>query len=126
MPLGITVADVKGPPITIQCDCGATKLVRYGEAWTCTECARRWDTRQIPAADYEGLLRRMRRYKLELVGLTLAVLATFAPLIVFVDGSIVFLAGIAAFALVFVYLPFWRRRIRRAAREAPRWELTPE
>lgn len=117
---------MKGPPITIQCDCGTAKLVRYGETWTCPECGRRWNTQQIPAAEYERLLRRMRRYKLELVGLTLAVLAVFVPLIVFVDGAIIFLAAIAAFALVFVYLPFWRRRIRRAAQEAPRWELEPE
>ena len=117
---------MKRPPITIHCDCGTAKLVRYGETWTCPSCGRRWNTQQIPASEYEGLLRRMRRYKLELVGLTLAVLATFVPLIVFVDGSLIFLAAIAAFALVFIYLPFWRRRIRRAAQEAPRWQLKPE
>lgn len=117
---------MKGPPITIQCDCGTAKLVSYGETWECPECGRRWNTGQIPASEYAGLLRRMRRYKLELIGLTLAVLAVFVPLIVFVDQSIVFLAGIVAFALVFLYLPFWRRRIRRAASEAPRWELEPE
>jgi len=119
------VGGVKGPPITIHCDCGASKLVRYGETWACPDCARRWNTQKIPADEYEGLLRRMRRYKLELVGLTLVVLAVFLPLIL-VDGSFVFLAAIAAFALVFVYLPFWRRRIKRAAQEAPRWELEPE
>lgn len=117
---------MKGPPITVQCDCGAAQLVRYGETWTCPTCGRRWNTGQIPAAEYESLLRRLRRYKLELVGLTLAVLGVFVPLIVLVDGSLVFLAAIAAFALVFVYLPFWRRRIRRAAGEAPRWQLEPE
>jgi len=117
---------VKRPPITIQCDCGAAQLVRYGETWVCPTCARRWNTQRIPASEYEGLLRRMRRYKLELVGLTLAVLGVFVPLILFVDGSLIFLAAVAAFALVFVYLPFWRRRIRRAAQEAPRWQLDPE
>ena len=121
-----TLDGVKGPPITIQCDCGAAQLVRYGETWTCPTCGRRWNTQRIPASEYEGLLRRMRRYKLELVGLTLSVLAVFVPLIVFVDGSLIFLAAVAAFALVFVYLPFWRRRIRRAAQEAPRWQLEPE
>lgn len=117
---------VQGPPITIQCDCGAAKLVHYGETWECPECGRRWNTAQIPAAEYEGLLRRLRRYKLELLGLTFAVLAVFVPLIVFVDQSFVFLAAIVAFALVFGYLPFWRRRIRRAAQDTPRWELEPE
>lgn len=117
---------MKGPPITIQCDCGTAKLVRYGETWECPECGRRWNTGQIPAAEYEGLLRRMRRYKVELLGLTFAVLAVFVPLIVFVDQSFVFIAAIVAFALVFGYLPFWRRRIRRAAQDTPRWELEPE
>jgi hypothetical protein len=27
---------------------------------------------------------------------------------------------------LFVLLPFWRRRYRRTARSAPRWELHPE
>lgn len=98
----------------------------YGETWTCPDCGRRWDTGQISASEYEGLLRRMRRYKLELLGLTFTVLAVFVPLIVFVDESLIFVAAVAAFALVFLYLPFWRRRIRRAASEAPRWELHPD
>jgi hypothetical protein len=126
LPKGLTLGRVAGPPITIRCDCGVTQLVRYGDAWTCAGCGRRWDTSQIPDDEYQGLLRRLRRYKLELVGLTLGVFAVFVPLIVFVDGSIVFLAAIAAFALVFVYLPFWRRRVRRAAADAPQWELKPE
>lgn len=117
---------MQGPPITIRCDCGVAKLVRYGDAWECPECGRRWNTAQIPAAEYEGLLRRLRRYKVELLSITLAVLVVFLPLIVFVDQSFVFLAALAAFALVFGYLPFWRRRIRRAAADAPRWELEPE
>lgn len=98
----------------------------YGEAWTCEGCGRRWDTGQISASEYEGLLRRLRRYKLELLGLTFTALAVFVPLIVFVDESLIFVAAVAAFALVFLYLPFWRRRIRRAASEAPRWELHPD
>lgn len=117
---------MQGPPITIRCDCGVAKLVRYGDAWECPDCGRRWNTAQIPAAEYEGLLRRLHRYKVELLSITLAVLVVFLPLIVFVDQSFVFLAALAAFALVFGYLPFWRRRIRRAAADAPRWELEPE
>jgi hypothetical protein len=29
-------------------------------------------------------------------------------------------------AWLFVFLPFWRRRYRRSASGAPRWELHPE
>ncbi len=98
----------------------------YGETWACETCGRRWNTSQIPEAEYAGLMRSLRRYKIELLALTGGTVAVFLPLIVFVNASYVFLAAIAAFALLFVYLPFWRQRIRRAARAAPRWQLSPE
>jgi hypothetical protein len=120
------IGAMKGPPITISCECGRTQLVRYGEAWKCEDCGRSWDTRQIPQDDYDGLLRRIRRYRLEILGLAFAVLAVFIPLIVFVNQKFVFVAAVAAFAWMFVYMPFWRRRVRRAAREAPTWNLRAE
>ena len=58
------IGAMKGPPITVSCECGRSRLVAYGDTWTCDECGRRWDTNQIPQADYEGLLRRIRRYRL--------------------------------------------------------------
>jgi hypothetical protein len=117
---------MKGPPITVNCECGRTRLVPYGETWACEECGRRWDTGQIPQADYEGLLRRIRRYRLEILGLAFLALAVFVPLIVFVNQKFVFVAAVLAFAWMFVYMPFWRRRVRRAAREAPTWNLRAE
>ena len=94
---------MKRPPITIACDCGERKEVPYGEAWQCEKCGRRWNTQQIPAAEYEGLLRSMRRFRLEVLGFALA-----------------------AAVWLFLYLPSWRRKVRRAAGEAPRWEIHPE
>jgi hypothetical protein len=120
------IGAMKGPPITISCECGQTRLVPYGETWVCEECSRRWNTGQIPEADYESLLRRVRRYRLEILGLAFAVLAVFVPLIVFVNQKFVFVAAVAAFAWMFLYMPFWRRRVRRAAREAPTWNLRAE
>jgi hypothetical protein len=117
---------VKQPPITIACECGETKEVPYGERWQCERCGRRWNTQQIPAAEYEGLLRRMRRFRLEVLAFAAAAAAVLVPLIVFVDAAFIFLAPLAAAAWLFLYLPFWRRRARRAARDAPRWELHPE
>ena len=38
----------------------------------------------------------------------------------------IFLGIIVALAWMFLYMPFWRRRVRRAVAEAPRWELHPE
>src|SRR5437879_12869834 len=60
---------MRKPPITIKCECGESRQVAYGERWRCERCGRSWDTTQIPAAEYDGLLRRMRRYRVEAVGL---------------------------------------------------------
>jgi len=126
--LAITVESllVSKPPITIMCECGETKQVAYGERWHCERCGRVWDTRQIPAEEYEGLLRRMRRVRLEAFVIAGLVAAVLVPLIVFVNPAIIFLVpGVAAIWLFF-YLPIWRRRTRRAARQSPSWELHPE
>lgn len=117
---------MKPLPITIACECGERKEVPYGDVWDCERCGRRWNTRQIPAAEYEGLLRTMRRFRLEVLGFALAAAAVLVPLIVFVNSTFIFLTPIAAAVWLFLYLPSWRRRARRAAHEAPRWELHPE
>jgi Flp pilus assembly protein TadB len=117
---------MKPLPITIECECGERREVPYGEVWVCERCGRRWNTQQIPAEEYEGLLRRMRRFRLEVLGFALVAAAVLVPLIVFVNASFIFLAPIAAAIWLFLYLPNWRRRARRAAREAPHWELHPE
>ena len=114
------------PPITVKCECGQSKELAYGERWRCEQCHRSWDTGQIPAAEYEGLLRRVRRRKLEAIGLALALAAILVPLIVFAGTRYILLIPIVAAAWLFFYLPFWRRRVRSAARSAPRWELHPE
>jgi Flp pilus assembly protein TadB len=117
---------MRKPPITINCDCGETKSVTYGERWVCDTCHRAWNTQQIPTEEYEGLLRRMRRHKLEALGMTAIVAAVLIPLIVLIDSSFIFLTPIVMAAWLFLVLPAWRRRYRRTARDAPRWELHPE
>jgi hypothetical protein len=114
------------PPIAIQCECGDERTVDYGGSWTCERCGRRWDTRQIPETEYLARLRRMRWFRLELVAVLVLAVAVFVPLIVFVDPSYLFLALIASGGLVFLYMPFWRRRVRRAVADAPTWDLRPE
>jgi hypothetical protein len=54
------------------------------------------------------------------------VLVVFVPLVLFVDGRFLFTGLIVAAAWMFLYMPFWRRRVRRATGEAPAWELRPE
>ena len=38
----------KGPPITLTCECGEKRELRYGESWRCESCGRSFDTRRIP------------------------------------------------------------------------------
>jgi hypothetical protein len=114
------------PPITIKCECGETQSVAYGERWVCDSCHRAWNTRQIPAQEYEGLLRRVRRHKLEVVAMAATAAAVLIPLIVVVSTGFILLAPMAMVAWLFLVLPAWRRRYRHTAREAPRWELHPE
>jgi fatty acid desaturase len=114
------------PPITIKCDCGETRHVAYGDRWTCPGCGRAWNTNQIPAEEYEGLLRRVRRHKLEAVVLAAIVAAIVIPLIVFVSATFIVLVPMVMTIWLFVFLPYWRRRYRQTAHEAPRWQLHPE
>ena len=118
--------EMHGPPITIRCECGEAKEVPYGERWRCERCGRAWNTQQIPAEEYEGLLRRMRRHKLEALAMAAIAAAVMIPLIVVVSSGFILLVPMLMAAWLFLILPFWRRRYRRTAREAPRWELHPE
>ena len=113
------------PPITITCDCGQTKKVVYGDTWQCEQCGRSWNTQQIPAEDYDDLLRRMRRHKIEAVAAAAIALAVFVPLIV-VNARFFLLLPPAMMLWLFVFRPYGRRRYRRTASTAPRWQLHPE
>ena len=114
------------PPITIKCECGERRDVAYGDRWQCETCGRTWNTLQIPAEEYAGLLRRVRRHKLEALGTILAGAAVLVPVIVFVDASAIVLVPLLMVGWIFVFVPFWRRRYRATARNSPRWELHPE
>jgi Flp pilus assembly protein TadB len=114
------------PPITISCECGTTRDVPYGERWRCEQCGRSWNTQQIPAEEYEGLLRRMRRHQLEALAAAVVAAAVLIPLIVVVSSGFILLVPLVMTVWLFVFLPFWRRRYRRSARGAPRWQLHPE
>jgi hypothetical protein len=117
---------VQRPPITITCECGTTRAVRYGERWRCEQCGRSWNTLQIPAEEYESLLRRVRRHQYEAVGTAAIVAGIIISLIVFVSQSFILLLAPIMAAWLFLFLPYWRRRYRRTARAAPRWQLHPE
>lgn len=124
---GVVQSDgVAGAPITITCECGDSTRVAYGQRWQCERCGRSWNTQQIPPEEYEGLLRRMRRHKLEVLAAAAIAAAVLVPLIVVVSARFITLVPLVMAIWLFRFVPYWRHRYRRTARDAPRWELHPE
>jgi Flp pilus assembly protein TadB len=117
---------VRGPPITIKCDCGELRQVPYGERWRCEQCGRTWNTAQIPPEEYWGILHTMRRHRLVVIGVAVAVALVFALLAIFVAESLFLLMPAVLGAWFIWYMPFWRRKVRREARNLPKWNLHPE
>ncbi len=117
---------MKGPPITVRCDCGTVEYVPYPESWTCPSCRRRWNTNQIPSEEYWGILREQRRFRLQAMrtGAAIGVIALILALLHPANAFPVILVSFAAWFLL--YMPQWRRKVRRAARGVPTWHLTPE
>ena len=112
--------------MTVTCDCEAVRLLAYGERWTCEGCGRQWDTNKIPAAEYWGIMREMRRYRLVAIGAALALGATFALLAFLVSQRLLLLMPIVMAGWFLLYMPRWRRLVRRRARSLPTWQLDPE
>ena len=114
---------VKGPPITVRCDCGVVEYVPYGESWTCPSCGRRWDTSQIPREEYDGIMRDMRGLRVRAMGLG-AVIGVAVVLVSLISGGPIFpLALVAMAGWWLLYMPQWRRKVRARARQLPTWKL---
>ena len=73
-------AKVRGAQITVRCDCGGIGYVPYGERWECRTCHRRWNTGQIPAEEYWGIMRDMRRMRISAIVTALAVVVPIVAL----------------------------------------------
>jgi Flp pilus assembly protein TadB len=117
-------AIVKGPPITVTCECGVKRELAYGERWQCESCGRSYDTSRIPAEQYDSIRRLSLRFRAVPVafGAVVALLAIFFTL----TGNIFGVFFLLPVALVswFVFLrPLHRKRYRAAIKTLPRWEL---
>jgi hypothetical protein len=117
---------MQGPPITVQCECGETRHVPYPEAWECETCGRRWNTAQIPAEEYWGIMREMRRYRMTAIGAAVVIGGGFALAAVFVSQQLLLLLPIVLGGWFMFYMPMWRRKVRKRARALPKWQLHPE
>jgi hypothetical protein len=117
---------MRGPRITLTCECGGRRDLRYGERWSCEQCGRVWDTRQIPAEDYAAVRRIQRRFVVMPMATLLVLIATVVLFMVF--------GRVYAFILLPFGLAMWtmygrsihRRRLRRALDRVPQWKITPQ
>jgi hypothetical protein len=117
---------MRGPPIKVSCDCGEARSLAYGERWRCERCGRTWNTEQIPAEEYRGLTRDLRRYRLEMIVVALLAAATLVALVLFVDEALVFVVPVLFGLGAILYGPVWKRKVRRRIADRPRWQLDPE
>lgn len=117
---------VRGARITVRCDCGGVGYVPYGERWDCVTCHRRWNTTQIPADEYWGIMRDMRRMRITVLLTSLAIAVPILALSAVAGIRILLLLPVAMSFWFMFYMPRWRRRVREQARSLRRWKLTPE
>ncbi len=90
---------MRGAQITVRCDCGDIGYVAYGERWVCRKCRRAWNTTQIPAEEYWGIMRDMRRLRLTVMGVALCLVVPIAALTP--------ILGVRILLLLPIVLAFW-------------------
>ena len=117
---------MRGASITVRCDCGQVQYVPYGDTWKCPECSRRWDTNQIPADQYWGIMKEMRDERVKVMIAAVVVAGGFAAIAVTQGPAAWALAPIVVGGWMLVFMPRWRRRLRAKARSVPTWQLHPE
>ena len=115
----------KGPLITVTCECGQSRQLRYGERWRCEGCGRSYDTGKIPLDEYAAIRRTQLRYRR--IPLLAGLLLLVGTIVFFATGKVY---G-ALVAVPFVIAswgvfgrPFFRARYRRKlAQNLPTWDL---
>jgi hypothetical protein len=117
---------MRGALITVRCDCSEVGSVAYGERWVCGKCRRAWNTAQIPAEEYWGIMRDMRRLRINVIFVALAMVVPIAALVPLLGLRIMILLPLVMGFWFIFYMPRWRRRAREQARSLRRWKLRPE
>jgi hypothetical protein len=116
---------LKGPPITVTCDCGQRHVLRYGESVDCP-CGRRYSTRAIPEDEYRAISATAARYRYA-TWLLAAVTAGLILLVGLTQPTFLVLLVPGALILHFAYLrPLLRRSYRKRIARFPSWDLKPE
>jgi hypothetical protein len=110
----------------VKCDCGQVQDVPYGQRWECPACERRWNTGQIPEEEYLGIMRDMRRYRIQAMIVGGAIAIAVFGFTLWTGQSVIPMAMIAMTFWLLIFMPRWRRKIRWHTRNLPKWTLHPE
>jgi len=117
----------RGPPITLTCECGERRELRYGERWQCERCGRIWNTNRIPIEQYAAVRAIQLRLRWVMIGLCVLALSCvifFIAIGRWVGG--VLLVAICASAWRMYIWPRQKRRYLDAVDDLPRWEIEPD
>jgi hypothetical protein len=117
----------RGPPITLTCDCGEQRHLRYGARWTCEGCGKTWNTNRIPIDQYAAI--RATQLRFRRVPLAISVFALLAVIACVVVGKA--LGGLIVVAILattwsMFFRPLHRRKYRAALAQLPTWKIKPE
>jgi Flp pilus assembly protein TadB len=117
----------RGPPITLTCECGEKREVRYGESWQCEGCGRSFDTRRIPLEEYAAIHRA--RVRDRLLPAAVLLLVAGVALAFVLSGrwpAAVLIVPLSGFVWSTFVRPARRRRQYREIAELPRWEINSD
>jgi hypothetical protein len=117
----------RGPPITLTCECGERRDLRYGERWQCEKCGRTWDTNRIPAEEYAAIIHGKRRQVFAPLAVTL--LVGLLVLYLVLEGravAAIMIVPMVGYGWAQFIRPARRRRHLRELSELPRWQIKPE
>ena len=118
---------LKGPPITVTCECGEKRELAYGERWDCETCGRAYDTTRIPREQYDEIRRLTIRYRI--LPVAYALFVAVVALVFILTGNVpgvFFLLPVALISWFIFIRPVHRRHYRAALKGLPRWQLRAE
>ncbi|HWF25776.1 MAG TPA: hypothetical protein VG275_10030 [Solirubrobacteraceae bacterium] len=114
----------RGPPITVKCECGERRELRYGERWRCEGCGRNYDTNRIPLEEYASL--RHARVRDRILPTAVAVgLALVVAVCVLIGRGLaaIVIVPLTGFLWSTFVRPARRRRQYAAIAGRPRWNI---
>jgi hypothetical protein len=117
----------RGPLITLTCECGERRELRYGERWQCEKCGRSWNTNRIPVEQYAEVRRIQLRLRWVMIGL--CVLAVSCVILFIAIGKAiggVLLVAICAIGWRMYIWPRQKARYLEAIGNLPSWEIEPD